>query len=77
VDCIVMNPPFHDGRVGDPKIGQSFIENAAQNLKRKGVLYMVANRHLPYERTLSKYFEDVEMLAEQDGFKVIKAQKLA
>ena len=52
VDTVVMNPPFHTGRAADPSLGRGFIETAARLLPRSGSLWMVANRHLPYETTL-------------------------
>ena len=55
-DAVVMNPPFHEGRTGTPQLGQAFIAAAARSLKPDGTLWMVANRHLPYERTLDPTF---------------------
>ena len=56
-------------------IGQKFIETAASSLKKSGVLYMVANAHLPYEAHLQRYFASVEKTIEEQGFKVFKAIK--
>jgi 16S rRNA (guanine1207-N2)-methyltransferase len=75
LDFIVMNPPFHAGKKADSDIGQKFIENAAHALKKKGVLYIVANAHLPYEKTLNYLFTKVEKLTEEQGFKVYSAEK--
>ena len=36
---------------------------------------MVANRHLPYERTLAQSFAAVQCLADEGGFKVFDAAK--
>ena len=74
-DFIVMNPPFHEGKKADIAIGKKFIVTAAQSLKRKGTLYMVANKHLPYEKILQDQFFKVEKLFEEQGFKVFKAEK--
>ena len=73
-DFIVMNPPFHDAKQGDPAIGQAFIQNAYSNLKPGGQLWMVANTHLPYETTLS-IFPQVERKVQKDGFKVLYARR--
>lgn len=72
-DVIVCNPPFHAGRADRPQLGQSFIEAAAGALGERGQLWLVANRHLPYEATLGRLFPDVHTVIEQDGFKVIHA----
>ena len=74
-DNVVMNPPFHMGRDGDPTLGQAFIKTAARILKPKGSLWMVANRHLPYEATLSDCFQKVTPLEGAKGFKLFKASR--
>src|SRR5690606_39356015 len=55
-DFIVMNPPFHQGREAEPDMGRRIIKAAAVALKPGGRLLMVANRQLPYERTLAEVF---------------------
>lgn len=74
-DCIVMNPPFHAGRAGDPGIGQGMIAAAAKALKPGGRLAMVANAHLPYEQALGAAFRDVRELVRDAGFKVLLARR--
>ena len=73
-DFIVTNPPFHaQGRVDRPDIGKRFIEAAAAALRPRGRLFLVANRHLPYESVLDARFDIVRTLADAAGFKVIEA----
>ena len=72
---IVMNPPFHQGRAAEPRLGQIFIENAAKALPSGGRLLMVANINLPYERCLNSLFKRVEIREKSAGFKVIEAVK--
>jgi 16S rRNA (guanine1207-N2)-methyltransferase len=73
-DVIVSNPPFHALSRGDrPDIGRRFIETAAASLNRNGQLWLVANKHLPYEAALTSRFADVRAVAEGGGFKVIAA----
>ena len=75
-DFIVSNPPFHtQSRADRPDIGQRFITAAAAALKPGGRLWLVANRHLPYEQTLNDQFGEVRVAGERDGFKVIAAVK--
>lgn len=75
LDFIVMNPPFHEGKKTDMAIGKTFILTAHHALCKKGVLYMVANAHLPYENILSEKFFTVHKLFEGEGFKVFAASK--
>jgi 16S rRNA (guanine1207-N2)-methyltransferase len=72
-DGVVMNPPFHQGRAPDPALGRAFIAAAARALAPQGQLWMVANRHLPYEAALAEAFRDVELLGAGGGFKLIRA----
>jgi 16S rRNA (guanine1207-N2)-methyltransferase len=73
-DAILMNPPFHAGHQADPAIGKRFIAMARHALKPGGRLFMVANRHLPYEETLKAGFRMVNVLAAEQGFKVFEAR---
>ena len=73
-DAIVSNPPFHQGRADQPELGRAFIAAAADALVPQGQLWLVANRHLPYEATLSTRFSEVQTVAEEGGFKVISAR---
>lgn len=77
VDTVVMNPPFHTGRKAEPGLGVQFIQSAARNLSPAGHLWMVANRHLPYEAALQESFLKVEEVAGDNRFKVLHAQRPA
>lgn len=74
-DHIVTNPPFHTGRVADHDLGRAFIRNAAKLLKPKGTLWLVANRHLPYESTLEESFHTVQLLDQSASYKVYSATR--
>ncbi|PUB10675.1 class I SAM-dependent methyltransferase [Yoonia sediminilitoris] len=74
-DGIVMNPPFHTTRAADHGLGRAFIQAAARLLTPQGKLWMVANRHLPYEGTLAESFRNVDMIADNGAFKVFRATK--
>ena len=75
LDFVVMNPPFHQGGIEDQGLGQSFVATAAKVLRRSGSLWLVANRHLPYEAVLKPLFARVEVRAEARGFKVFEARR--
>lgn len=75
-DVIVSNPPFHtQSRADRPDIGRRFIAVAADALKPGGRLWLVANRHLPYEAVLTESFGAVRVVTQHDGFKVVEAIK--
>jgi 16S rRNA (guanine1207-N2)-methyltransferase len=44
-------------------------------LRKGGVLWIVANRHLPYEAALNEAFKNVRPVADAGGFKVYEARK--
>ncbi len=75
LNTVVMNPPFHTARSADPALGQGFIASAARNLSGTGDLWMVANRHLPYEATLADRFKTVDEVAGDNRFKVFHASR--
>lgn len=75
LDTIVMNPPFHTGRGADPELGVAFIRAAAGMLTPGGVLWMVANRHLPYERALVGLFQEVSDQAMGGAYKITRAAR--
>jgi len=75
LECVVMNPPFHTGRDADPALGAAFISAAHRMLAPDGVLYLVANRHLPYDEVLNAAFLTVEQIGGDAVFRVIRANR--
>ncbi|MGZ6018553.1 MAG: class I SAM-dependent methyltransferase, partial [Phenylobacterium sp.] len=75
LDFVVMNPPFHDGGMENQGLGVAFIETAAKMLAKRGVCWLVANRHLPYEAALAKAFETVSVRGDAGGYKIFEARK--
>jgi len=74
-DTVVMNPPFHQGAKTKASLGQAFILRARAMMHPRSHLWLVANAHLPYEKTLGQQFGRVETVERADGFKVIHASK--
>ncbi len=73
--AVVCNPPFHTGRDADPALGVAFLKAAARMLAPDGTLWMVANRHLPYDLALNALFHQVEDLPGTSAFKLTRAAK--
>jgi 16S rRNA (guanine1207-N2)-methyltransferase len=74
LDFVVMNPPFHDGGAEDRELGQAFIRRAHGMLRRGGALWLVANRHLPYEAAL-RLFAQVTPRGDSGGYKLYEARR--
>ncbi len=74
-DHVICNPPFHTSRAADPAVGAAFIAAAARILTRNGTLWLVANRHLPYERALGERFDEIRPLGEDGGYKLVAASR--
>ena len=75
LDFVVMNPPFHDGGREDKSLGLVFIRQAAAALRKGGVCWLVANRHLPYEAEMAPLFSAVTLKGQTGGYKVYEARK--
>jgi 16S rRNA (guanine1207-N2)-methyltransferase len=75
LDFVVMNPPFHDGGAEDRDLGVAFVRAAAGLLRKGGVCWLVANRHLPYEAALKTAFTRAEARADVGGYKIVEARR--
>jgi 16S rRNA (guanine1207-N2)-methyltransferase len=75
VDTVVCNPPFHTARDPDPALGAAFIQSAARLLASHGTLWMVSNRHLPYQKTLAPLFREVEDIGSDPRFRITRAAR--
>jgi 16S rRNA (guanine1207-N2)-methyltransferase len=73
LDFVVMNPPFHENGTEHRPLGLAFIAQAAKSLKRGGVLWLTANRHLPYEEALQRLFTRSKLHAQRDGYKIYES----
>lgn len=74
-EWIVCNPPFHAGQARDVEMGQQIIANGCKALESGGTLWLVANRKLPYEDVLWDNLDMVQVLTQEQGFKVIEGTK--
>ena len=72
-DVVISNPPFHVGKATELDVPRAFIESAHARLVPGGVLRLVANRTLPYERWITECFGAVECLHDGRRFKVLGA----
>jgi 16S rRNA (guanine1207-N2)-methyltransferase len=56
-------------------LGQGFLRRAHALLRKGGVAWIVANRHLPYEKVLTPLFARVELRSDGPGYKVFEARR--
>lgn len=71
-DLIAVNPPFHRGIATTIAPTLRMIQEAPAHLNKGGVMYMVANGHLPYEKYLKDSFNNVSIVKENPRYKVYK-----
>lgn len=74
-DWVICNPPFHLGRAADPGLGEAFLRAAARMLATDGTLWLVANRHLPYDRSLVSLFREVDDNGGDATFRLTRAAR--
>ncbi|MES2666703.1 MAG: methyltransferase [Pseudomonadota bacterium] len=75
VETVVCNPPFHTSRTAEPALGLAFIAAAKRIMAPDGVLWLVVNRHLPYDAALQAAFLQVEDIGGDGTFRLIRAAK--
>lgn len=73
-DFILTNPPFHQGKDTDYRFATELFRHAKEHLVKEGQLWLVANRHLPYEEWAAEHFAQVEVMVQERGFKLICIQ---
>jgi 16S rRNA (guanine1207-N2)-methyltransferase len=75
LDFVVMNAPFHDAGTEDRALALVFVKRAAEALRKNGVCWLTANRHLPYEAVMQAHFKRVDSKIETAGYKIFEAHK--
>jgi 23S rRNA (guanine1835-N2)-methyltransferase len=74
-DLVLCNPPFHaQGARGD-EVSWRMFQSARRALVRGGRLVIVGNRHLGYEATLARLFDDVAVIGQDARFVVVEARR--
>jgi 16S rRNA (guanine1207-N2)-methyltransferase len=74
-DFIISNPPIHAGVKTDSRLSQRLLDSVHDHIRPRGMLVMVANVHLPYEKWLSQRFRRCSELIANANYKVIAAIK--
>ena len=71
-DFILCNPPVHHLDVQDIDLGRRIVAAGLAALAPGGRMFVVANRHLPYEEIAVQAKTRLAMLAEAGGYKVLE-----
>lgn len=74
-DCILLNPPFHDGHVVGDHVARRLFNQAVRALAPGGELRVIGNRHLDYHKVLSRRFGSVAVLGSNAKFVVWRCQQ--
>jgi len=72
-DLVLCNPPFHQQNTIGNHIAMRMFKQAKSVLRTGGELWVIGNRHLGYQVSLQKYFSNVELLASNAKFIIVKA----
>lgn len=74
-DLIFNNPPFHQQHVVGDFIARNLFKDAYRVLTPGGELWIVANRQLGYHKLLKTLFGNVEVIASNPKFVLLKAKR--
>ncbi|AKH19361.1 methyltransferase [Sedimenticola thiotaurini] len=74
-DLILCNPPFHQGNVVGDEIAWRMFNQARRTLRKGGELRIIGNRHLNYHVKLKRLFGNVQQMAANRKFVVLKSFK--
>ncbi len=73
---VLCNPPFHQGNTIGDFIAWQMFQDSFRCLKPKGKIRIVGNSHLGYHQKLKKIFGNYKIIASNEKFVIIEAQKL-
>lgn len=75
VDLIVNNPPFHQQQLVGDDVARDMFRQSHRVLSAGGELWVIGNRHLGYHKALKQLFGEVELIASNPKFVLLKAVK--
>ena len=73
-DCVLLNPPFHEGHTVGDHVARRLFRQAARRLTANGELRVIGNRHLGYHKVLERLFDTVETVASNPKFVVFSCR---
>ena len=72
-DLVLCNPPFHQQQTQLDTVALSMFAESARVLCEGGELWVIGNRHLQYHHKLKAWFKQVEVVASDRKFVLLKA----
>ncbi len=72
-DLVLCNPPFHQQQAQLNTVALSMFAESARVLREGGALWVIGNRHLHYHNKLKSWFKQVELVASDRKFVLLKA----
>ncbi len=75
-DCILLNPPFHEGHIVGDHVARRLFRQASKRLAEQGELRVIGNRHLGYHKALGRLFSAVEVVGSNKKFVVFSCRDL-
>ena len=75
VELILCNPPFHQGQEVGRGTAARFFQQSKACLKARGEIWIVANRHLGYDKLLKATFGHCQQRAINNRFVILQAKK--
>ncbi|MGH1471209.1 MAG: methyltransferase [Cellvibrionaceae bacterium] len=67
---IVCNPPFHSGFGVDEELSKKFLKQTSRLLNKRGTALFVVNQFIPIERLGEKLFGKIQLVQQDQGFKI-------
>lgn len=74
-DLILCNPPFHQQHTVGDQIATAMFRQSRRVLRSGGELWVVGNRHLGYHALLKRLFGNVELVASNAKFVVLRTAR--
>ena len=75
LDVVLCNPPFHQQQTITEDLASQMFADARRCLVKGGELWIVGNRHLGYHVKLPKWFRQVDPIASNPKFVILRATK--
>lgn len=74
-DLVLCNPPFHQQQAQLDTVAISMFAESERVLRQGGTLWVIGNRHLNYHNKLKTWFKQVELVASDRKFVLLKAHQ--